>query len=125
MEVKGDSVSMLTLLLHLKARAASPGLGLVAREVALDIAEAVYSPDVASHTPGIAHKLADALSRRFMPQKEGKVWEIPSVLQQVPEVEAPVRSPDFWRCLHPPSAAELLAARQAKRDSGGAAKPRV
>ena len=43
--VRGDSVAMLTMLCKLKPSASQP-LGLIAREVALDIAEATFEPDI-------------------------------------------------------------------------------
>jgi len=49
------------MVLHFKG--ASHGLSIVAREVALDLADAAYRPLVAEHIPGIANTLADALIR--------------------------------------------------------------
>ena len=100
LEVRGDSVCMLTLVIQLRARASSPALGMVAREMALDIAEAVYTPDVVSHVPGIAHKVADGLSRRCEPHKG--VWKLPSLLFGIPETHVARRDDSFWRCARPP-----------------------
>ena len=100
-EVRGDSVCMLTLVIQLRARASSPALGMVAREMALDIAEAVYTPDVVSHVPGLAHKVADGLSRRFETKKSA-VWQLPALLAGVPEAHVARRDEKFWRCARPP-----------------------
>ena len=66
-----------TLALVSKMQPHSANLGLVAREMALDIAAMSYSPDVVSHIPGVANVAADALSRRLEP---GKVAALPGYL---------------------------------------------
>ena len=66
--VKGDSVAMQRLILKMKAKANARGMGIVARELALDVATRVYEQQVANHTRGVAHKLADSLSRRYDPR---------------------------------------------------------
>lgn len=104
LEVSGDSVAMLTLVLRMRARSGSPGLGIVAREIAFDVAEAVYTPDLATHIPGIANVAADMLSRRFAPQKGTKIWTIPEWLLSVPERTAPIRNTAYFRALHFPTA---------------------
>eukprot|EP00959_Pyramimonas_sp_CCMP1952_P397671 8332867-Pyramimonas_sp.AAC.1 len=58
---------MLTMLLSFRPATRSGSLGLIAREVALDVASAVYGPDVVEHVPGLANVAADTLSRRFAP----------------------------------------------------------
>ena len=45
----------------------SPTLGVIAREMALDVAGLSYAPDIVRHIPGIANVSADALSRRYEP----------------------------------------------------------
>ena len=61
LRVKGDNVSALVMIVRMKAKGASNGL--IARELALDIAEALYEPQVCSHMPGISNVIADYLSR--------------------------------------------------------------
>ena len=61
LEVKGDSVTALTMLINMKAD--GWGTSVIAREVALDIAEALYEPMVGAHVPGISNIIADTLSR--------------------------------------------------------------
>ena len=53
---------MLSMLLSLRVPAASQGLGIIAREMALVFARSEYIPDLAEHIPGIANKAADVLS---------------------------------------------------------------
>ena len=77
LRVRGDSVALLTAVMHMKAAAAS-STTLVAREVALDVAEAAYSPDVGSHLPGDANATADILSRRWDPSADD--WKLPLAL---------------------------------------------
>ena len=59
--VNADNLSSLQMVANMQPHSAS--LGVVAREMALDIADAVYSPDLAAHLPGVANVTADALSR--------------------------------------------------------------
>ena len=63
--VRSDSVSALIMLMEAKAKGA--GTNIVAREIALDIAELNYRPNVARHISGISNKTADALSRMGKP----------------------------------------------------------
>ena len=44
---------------------------IIARELALILIEAPFFPDV-RHTPGVAHVVADELSRAFCPGKAGE-----------------------------------------------------
>ena len=95
LKVKGDSIAMLTTVLHMKA--GSQNLGLIAREVALDTAESAFEPDIGVHIPGIANDLADALSRKTAPAQT--VWHLPSPLRHAKEVFAPLRDDKFYRTL--------------------------
>ena len=99
LHVTGDSVTMLTLVLHLRPASKSVSLGIIARELALDVAMCEYAPDVAEHVPGIANLLPDALSRRYDPDK---VWTTPDAVQHVPEAVAPERNHSFYRSLFLP-----------------------
>ena len=93
--VKGNSIAMLTTVLHMKA--GSQNLGLIAREVALDTAESAFEPDIGVHVPGIANDLADALSRKTAPTQN--VWHLPAPLRHAKEVFAPLRDDKFYRTL--------------------------
>ena len=94
--IRGDSVAMLTLVLRMKP-SQSPGMGLIARELALDIAENVYQPDVAtSHVSGIMNKMADQLSREAAP---GGRDERPQALENVPETIVLPRKREWFRTL--------------------------
>ena len=99
LRVRGDSVAMLTVVMHMKAVSDSSAM-LVAREVALDVAEAAYAPDVGSHLPGDANATADVLSRRWDPN--AGEWRLPPVLAGAIEAVAPQRSQAYYRILASP-----------------------
>ena len=66
--------------LILRLKGSTPQLNQIAREVALDLGDAAFRPDIVSHTPGIASTIADDLSRRFCP---GTVFKLPTLLENV------------------------------------------
>ena len=68
LQVRSDNVTALTLLV--KMRPGSPKIAIIAREIALRLVEFSFPPD-AMHTPGIAHVLADELSRIHAPGGTG------------------------------------------------------
>ncbi len=72
-------------------------LGVIARELALDMADAAYSPDVCEHVPGIANVGADVLSRKFQPDKE--TWSAPEWLTGVRERRVSLRDDKHFRSL--------------------------
>ena len=72
----------------------STTMGVVARELALDIASASHSPDIVRHIPGIANVAADALSRQAEPGSDKK---IPAYLPKECQAQAPARNPAYWR----------------------------
>ena len=76
----------------------SASLGVVAREMALDIADAIYDPQLATHVPGVANVAADTLSRRFMPVY---AFIRPNILVRATEVHPPARTTDWWRSTVP------------------------
>ena len=66
----------------------------VARELALDIADSVYDPQLVSHVPGVANLAADALSRKYQPDKR---FTLPTILKGCVEVHPAERTPQWWR----------------------------
>ena len=70
LQVRSDNVTALALLV--KMRPGSPQIPIVARELALKLVEFSFPPD-AMHTPGVAHILADELSRIHAPGGCGDV----------------------------------------------------
>ena len=80
LEVRADNVTALTLVWALKG--SSPAINQIARELALDLGDASFRPDVISHTPGVASCVTDALSRRY---EQGTEFVLPHQLEHVPE----------------------------------------
>ena len=65
LEVCLDNVVAVHLVLRLKRK--SPGMNQVARELALDLGDAAFRPDIVKHTAGVASEKADAFSRKHQP----------------------------------------------------------
>jgi hypothetical protein len=97
--VRGDNVTMLTMVLHFKG--CSQGLAAIAREAALEVADAAYRPLCAEHIPGVANGIADALSRMHEP---GATRALPACLRNARRVDAPARPRTWYRALGPPPA---------------------
>ena len=76
LEVRSDNIGALTLVMSLKG--GSKAMNQVARELALDLGDAAYKPDIVTHTPGVASSIADTLSRKFSVTKP---FCIPTVLE--------------------------------------------
>ena len=101
-----DNVSALTALANYKARHSSM-VNRVAREFALDLADAEFSPEFFVHIPGIANEVADVLSRKFDPSK---TFVLPAVLNQAKEYTVEVRSVAYFRSIHTPANSGQAAA---------------
>ena len=93
LSVRSDNVGALAVVASLKG--SGEALGLVARELALDLGECEYFPKVVEHIPGVANDTADSLSRRFDPSKQP--WSAPFLLKNVPEAQVPPRPYSWWR----------------------------
>ena len=89
--VRSDSLSAIRALVKLSSSA--PSINIIARELALDCAQLLQEPSVYEHTPGVANKLPDALSRLYAPVPS----EIPAVLGNVRMAKLAVRDSSFWR----------------------------
>jgi len=66
---------------------------LIAREIALDISESVYSPSLISHIPGISNVLSDTRSRLHAP---GGAYSLPVCLRSVPQAQRALRDRAFY-----------------------------
>ena len=95
MHVKSDSVSALLLTLNLKS--SGFGCNLIAREMALDVAQMNYKPDVASHVRGLANIGADTLSRMAQPETDCK--ELPAYFAHVERNRLSPRGKSLFRSL--------------------------
>ena len=94
LEVRADNVAALTLVASLRGRGFA--LNLIARELALDLGDGSFRPDVCSHSPGAASKIADALSLKVQP---GARFEVPALLHNVKAVVVPMRIAEFFLSL--------------------------
>ena len=94
LEVRADNITALTMLTTFKGSGHS--MGILAREVALDIGCGIFRPDICAHSPGVAHKVADALSRRYAPDFD---YALPSCLAKAAEIAEPARPRSYFRSL--------------------------
>ncbi len=51
-------MAMLTMMTKMRLRTGSQGMGLIAREAALDVTDGLYEPPVVEQIPGVANLLA-------------------------------------------------------------------
>ena len=86
LEVRADNVTALAMVTLMKSK--GPGVNLVERELALDLADGCYRPDITQHIPGITNGCSDTLSRRFQP---GNTFILPKVLAKIAESKIPLR----------------------------------
>jgi len=94
LHIRADNIGSLTVLTTLKG--GSKQLTLIAREYALDLGQAEWKPDVATHIPGISNVTCDALSRLQDPNKSVK---IPSCLNEAKRMTPPTRNLQWWKTL--------------------------
>ena len=92
--VRTDNVAALTMVCKMQPH--SDRVGVVARELALDIAESSCAPEEEIHIPGIANKAADALSRLHQP---GKTPPLPDYLKPDMRVACSPRPRRLWKSL--------------------------
>jgi hypothetical protein len=98
LKVRSDSISALVLCLKLKTK--GKGTTIVAREVALDIADPVYAPHIAEHIPGVENVVSDMLSRKYAP---GTTFMLPKCLEGVEELVLPPRDQAYFVAAKLPS----------------------
>ena len=91
LEVRSDSVSALIMLIKLKT--SGVGTSLIARELALDIGDSLYEPNVAAHVPGVANLIADHLLR--VTERSGT--PMPRELRRATRVRFQIRDHNWWR----------------------------
>ena len=90
--LRSDNMAALEMVAKMQPK--SKSLGVVARELALDLADSTYSLDFAQHVAGVTNGIADTLSRKFQP---GKSFAVPQFLVHAKEVPPPVRIASWWR----------------------------
>ena len=92
--IQTDNMGALSMVAKMQPHSAR--LGLIAREMAMDICAASYTPDVVRHIPGLSNKAADLLSRRHQP---GKQTVLPGYLPAHLEQQPTPRPMSWWRTL--------------------------
>ena len=85
---------MAALYLIKDLKSTAPGLNIIARELALELGDASYRPDVLSHTPGLANGVPDHLSRLSLPEYAARAW--PPALQGARQVHPAPRTPSWY-----------------------------
>ena len=113
LRVRSDSVSALILALKLKTKGCAPGI--IAREIALDVASALYVPNIAEHVPGTHNVVPDALSRKYQP---GQAFVLPNVIKDVPELKLAPRGRDYYRCLAKPPTSKMSSVEKGVANGG-------
>lgn len=96
LQVRGDNVGALGLLLRM--RPSSPQQAIIARELALVIVGYSFPPKVV-HTPGLAHVIADGLSRMYDPGGAKCNVLQHSALQNAMRTPVPARPKPWYRTL--------------------------
>ncbi len=97
-KAQGDNAAALVLLLTMRAKVEGPST--IAREVALEVGDGSYTPQVAAHIPGIANDVCDVLPRRRDPHKwRTRPWQLPKLLARVPRTEVPTWDSPYYRAI--------------------------
>ena len=95
-QVRGDNVGSLTLLLKMRPHTTQQAI--IARELALAVSDFSFPPRVV-HTPGIANQIADGLSRMHDPKHaDNSVLAHPGLAQSV-RTHAPDRDRQWYKAL--------------------------
>ena len=97
-------MASLVMMLSLRAKGAGPSA--IARELALELGDGSFAPDLVEHLPGVSNVEADLLSRRFDPAYQP--WQLPAAFQGVPETTLPARPLGwYWTITNPISPTAL------------------
>jgi hypothetical protein len=94
--VNSDNVTALTLASKLKAKAGP--MSIIARELALDISDSLYTPSIVAHLPGVLNGVADELSRKHAP---GRKFSLPACLRDLSPTPLSPRDSAWWRSCRP------------------------
>lgn len=95
LSIRSDNMGALILFSRMKT--SSSRNGIIAREFALDLGNAAFSPDIVQHIPGFTNITCDALSR--LPS--GK-YSVPGHLTNIPRARLSIRDRNSWKSLTPP-----------------------
>ena len=97
LRVRSDSISALVLVLRLKTTGKAAGI--IAREIALEMATAPWPAVAAEHIPGISNEICDCLSRLFAPNPK----PMPAALEGIAETKVPARDAAYFVTMKPPA----------------------
>ena len=103
-----DNVTARTALAIYKAKH-STGVSRIAREMALEFADAEFAPDFSNHLPGISNGVADSLSRQWEPKK---AYTLPTTLRHATQRAPGARGFAYFRSLMAPRARLPLRKRE-------------
>lgn len=92
LQIRSDNVGALTLMTTLRGR--SKPMSIIAREYALDLGQAQWRPDLATHIPGLTNSICDVLSRRYDPNKS---FSLPKLLHKARAIIPPPRDESWWK----------------------------
>ena len=96
LQMRGDNVGALSLLLRM--RPSSPQQAIIARELALHTVHYAFPPRV-THTPGLAHVIADALSRCYDPGIDKVGILSHHALKSAVRTDVPTRGRSWYKTL--------------------------
>ena len=95
--VRGDNVAALSMVI--KMRPKTEHMAIIGREIALHLVHYSFLPAVV-HTPGVAHVIADALSRVYDPNKPEAIQILQHpALRKAECTDVPIRSASFYLAL--------------------------
>ena len=97
-------MASLVMMLSLRAKGAGPAA--IARELALELGDGSFAPDLVEHLPGVVNVEADVLSRRYAPEYQlppKGPWELPAAFRGVRETKLPPRPRSWYHTLGPPA----------------------
>ena len=78
----------------LTSRTKSRSINIVAKELALELGDSLYRPDIVTHIPGLSNKLADYLSRLMAP--DGPPVARPAALHHAEQTSPTARTPGWY-----------------------------
>ena len=109
-------MAALSMMLSLRAKGAGPSA--IARELALELGDGSFAPDLVEHLPGVMNVEADELSRRLDPAHQP--WSLPALFRDVKETKLPARRRSWYLTMSaPPSAAATQVAEEGRRSDDG------
>ena len=98
LHVRSDNTAALSMICKMQPH--SEQLGIIARELALDLGQSAVPPDECEHVPGICNTAADYLSRLHGPET-GSAKVMPPYLKKVPRHQCAPWLYSWWRSVPP------------------------